>query len=69
MDQFLSDSEQTQSNNLPYNRSKAKWKYVLISLALVILGIGLYVLSRYNYPLFHSFADGITVVIAAGVFS
>jgi PAS domain S-box-containing protein len=62
------DSEQTRSNSLPGNRSKPKGKYIVISLISIAVIIGLYVLSRYNYPLFHSMADGITALIATGVF-
>jgi PAS domain S-box-containing protein len=43
-------------------------KYVLISLAAVIIVAGSYLVARSNYPLFHSFADMITVFVAAGVF-
>ena len=35
---------------------------------VLLLAAGSYFLARYNYPLFHSFADMITVFIAASVF-
>lgn len=66
-----SDAEQVQANlssDLADRPSATKQKYVLISIVLAAAVAGLYVLSRHNYPLFHSFADGITVLIAAGVF-
>ena len=66
-----SDAEQVQANlssDLADRSSATKQKYVLISIVLAAAVAGLYVLSRHNYPLFHSFADGITVLIAAGVF-
>jgi len=56
------------SSDLADRPSATKQKYVLISIVLAAAVAGLYVLSRHNYPLFHSFADGITVLIAAGVF-
>jgi len=56
------------SSDLADRSSATKQKYVLISIVLAAAVAGLYVLSRHNYPLFHSFADGITVLIAAGVF-
>jgi PAS domain S-box-containing protein len=68
---YKSDAEQTRSNrsdDLASSRPAARRRYVLISLVLTAAIAGLYVLSRYNYPLFHSFADGITALIAAGVF-
>ena len=68
---YKSDAEQTRSNRsdaLAGSRPGARRRYVLISLVLAAATAGLYVLSRYNYPLFHSFADGTTALIAAGVF-
>ncbi|MBE0556989.1 MAG: hypothetical protein IH628_07120, partial [Proteobacteria bacterium] len=29
----------------------------------------IYFISRYNYNLFHSFADGVTIVVAASAFT
>ena len=34
----------------------------------ILLAVGLYFISRANYPLFHSIADTATIFIAAGVF-
>jgi PAS domain S-box-containing protein len=68
---YSSDAEQIQNNmsSNPADRPSAtKQKYALISIVLAAAVAGLYVLSRHNYPLFHSFADGITVLIATGVF-
>jgi PAS domain S-box-containing protein len=57
--------------NSPNNKTSGKSlnpKNIIISLGLIFLIAGLYVLSRFNYPLFHSFADMLTVFIATGVF-
>lgn len=48
--------------------SRIKSKSVVIGLVVIVLSAGLYFLSRYNYPLFHSIVDTVTVFIAAGVF-
>jgi len=48
--------------------SDHRTKYTATSLALGVLVVGLYLLSRHTYPLFHSLADGATVFIAASVF-
>jgi PAS domain S-box-containing protein len=50
------------------SRPAARKRYVLITVVLGVAIAGLYILSRHNYPLFHSLADGITALIAAGVF-
>ncbi len=46
------------------NNSKIVW----ITAAAVLLGIGSFLIARSNYLLFHSFADMVTVFIAASVF-
>ena len=55
---------------MPDNISKSSKIYIRFLTSLLLLGaaIGLYFLSRANYPLFHSLVDGITIFIAAGVF-
>jgi PAS domain S-box-containing protein len=53
----------------PAGKSRSnRTKNALIALALILLIAGLYILGLHNYPLFHSFADMITVFIAASVF-
>jgi PAS domain S-box-containing protein len=43
-------------------------KYFVSALVLIMIFTGLYILSRFNYPLFHSVVDMGTVFIAASVF-
>ena len=45
-----------------------KNKYIFISIVVFALCAVMDIVSRFNYPLFHSFADMITVFIAASVF-
>jgi hypothetical protein len=52
----------------PSSSRGTKSKYIIIASGLILLVVGLRVLSRYNYPLFHSLADMATVFIAASVF-
>jgi len=55
-------------NNVPDKRFQGIPKSALTSLLVVAAIIGLYILSRNIYPLFHSFADMITVLITTGIF-
>jgi nitrogen-specific signal transduction histidine kinase len=57
-----------QNHLLPGGLNKAKIKYFIIALALIVLSISLYGISRNNYPLFHSMVDMATVFIAGSVF-
>ncbi len=50
---------------MPGTRSK----YAVFALAGVVILAGLYLLSRYNYLLFHSFAEGFSIVIAFAIFA
>ncbi len=62
MTQRLYNFHVSQSN------SPTKTKYITTVVILIAVIVGLYILSRFNYPLFHSLADGATVFIAIGVF-
>ena len=68
MNQRSPDVKQAESihsiGNLPGSRSK----YAIIAVVLIAVIVGLYFLSRVNYPLFHSIADMTTVLIAVSVF-
>jgi PAS domain S-box-containing protein len=68
MDHRLKDFEQSQSDHFPNHHSKTKMKYVIAALVVAAAIVGLYILSRFNYPLFHSLVDMATVFIATGVF-
>ncbi|HXY74809.1 MAG TPA: MASE3 domain-containing protein, partial [Dehalococcoidales bacterium] len=68
MTQSLNQIEKTSDNNAASDKTKHIIRNIFVALVICCLLIGLYILSRYNYPLFHSIADGITVFIAAGVF-
>ena len=50
-----------------YYRTRKK-NYAAISIVSLALMVGLYIVSRLNYALFHSIADMIVVLIAASVF-
>jgi PAS domain S-box-containing protein len=67
MDQRF-DNKQTQSRHPLSNGSNAKMKLFITCLILALAIAGLYILSRQNYPLFHSIVDTATVFIATGVF-
>ena len=41
---------------------------LLAGLAALVVLIGLYLASLYNYLLFHSLAEGFSIVIACGIF-
>jgi signal transduction histidine kinase len=60
--------EKTPDNHSDYSKSNAKTKLFVTTLVLSIAIACLYILSRHNYPLFHSIVDMATVFIAAGVF-
>jgi PAS domain S-box-containing protein len=68
MNQPSRELEQVQNNPLPDSQSNTKIRFIFISLAIAVIIAGFYILSRFNYPLFHSFADMLTTFIAASVF-
>jgi PAS domain S-box-containing protein len=62
------ENEQSQSNLSPDSRANAKTRLFITALILALTIAVLYILSRNNYPLFHSIVDMATVFIASGVF-
>jgi PAS domain S-box-containing protein len=57
-------------NDSPALRSHGvKGRYAFTSLAAILVLAALYLLSRYNYLLFHSLAEGFSIVIAFAIFA
>jgi PAS domain S-box-containing protein len=63
-----SDIEQAKSDQSLNIQSNTKTTLFFTVLVLALAIAGLYILSRYYYPLFHSIIDMATVFIATGVF-
>jgi len=64
----MPSANKSQNENTARGSSGRAGKITVIILILTVIVAGLYLVSRQNYPLFHSFADMATVFIAAGVF-
>lgn len=65
--QQLSEREKAHPAQMPA-KADTWHKVIFTSAALTGLLVGLYILSRFNYPLFHSIADMATVFMAIGIF-
>jgi PAS domain S-box-containing protein len=61
------DREIAHHNQMPAADNTQR-KVLLIVVMMLGLLAGFYILSRLNYPLFHSFADMVTVFMAMGIF-
>lgn len=65
---YMQSTNQAQNENTARGLFGREGKFTVITLIGIAIVAGFYFVSRHNYPLFHSFADMVTVFIAASVF-
>lgn len=61
-------TKQALGEDRPLNFKKRKGIYIIYGILVLTLFVVMYIISRFNYPLFHSISDMLTIFISASVF-